>query len=249
MNQRLTRKEIKRNEFVEAIERSASFVERNARALVVGAVAVAVAVIAAFGVWSWMKSRGGEANEALTEALEVYRPEDPAAAGDDPALATEEARRARAAEKFEAVRDDYGFTDAADVAAVYLGRIAAEGGDLERARDLWEDFVDEHGDTLLGREIRLNLIALTREQGRAEAAAADLEAMLAAAPDDRELPGDVVLYELAVTYDELGQEEQAAATYRRLIEEYPRSAYVGLARQRVPAAPSAAPGLLPAGIG
>ena len=246
MNQRLTRKEIKRNEFVEAIERSASFVERNARALVIGAVAVAVALIAAFGVWSWMKSRGGEANEALTEALEVYRPDADAAAGDAPVLAAADDRRARAAELFQAVRDDYGFTDAADVSAVYLGQIAAHEGDAERARELWEEFVDEHGDTVLGREVRLNLIALDRERGGGEEVVADLEAMLAAPPDDRPLPGDVVLYELAVTYEELGRDEQAESTYRRLVEEYPRSAYVGLARQKVPAA-GAAP-MLP-GVG
>jgi len=245
MNQRLTRKEIKRNELVEALERSASFVERNARALVIGAVALAVALIAAFGVWSWLKSRAGAANEALTEALEVYRPEAPAEAGDDPALATAEGRRARAAEMFQAVRDDYGFTDAADVAAAYLGQIAAQEGDPERARELWEDVVDDHGGTLLGREVRLNLIVLGREQGRGEEVVADLEAMLAAAPEDRALPGDVVLYELALTYEELGRDEQAASTYRRLIEEYPRSAYVGLARQKAPAAASP---LLP-GIG
>lgn len=238
MNQRLTRKEIKRNEFVEAIERSASFVERNARLLVIAAVAVAVALIAAFGTWSWMKSRGGVANEALTAALEVYAPEATAGVGDDPSLATEDGRRARAAEMFSAIRDDYGFTDAADIAGVYLGQIALEGGDADKARELWEDFVDEHGGTVLGREVRLNLIGLDRDQGRGDQVVAELERMLAAAPDDRELPGDLILYELGQTYEELGRDEQAESTFRRLIEEYPRSAYVGSARQKVPSAAS-----------
>lgn len=236
MNQRLTRKEIKRDELVEALERSASFVERNARLLVIGAVAVAVALIAAFGTWSWMKSRGGVANEALTEALAVYQPEAAGDAGDDPALATEEGRRARAAELFGGIREDYGFTDAADVAGVYLAQIALEEGDAAKARELWEDFVDEHGETVLGRQVRLNLLSLDREEGRGEEVVGELERMLAAAPDDRELPGDLILYELAQTYEALGNDEQAESTYRRLVEEYPRSAYVGLARQKLPAA-------------
>jgi tetratricopeptide (TPR) repeat protein len=206
MNQRLTRKDIKRDEFVEALERSASFVERNARILVASAIAVAVLVLAALGAWLWIGSRTTKANEVLADALEVYRaPIDPAAgeaeaAADEPSFADAAARRARAAELLQQVRDDFGMTDPADVAGVYLGQIAAEEGRADDARRLWEDFVDDHGDHVLAGEVRINLLNLSREQGHHDEVVAQLEEMLAAAPGERALPGDVVLFELATTY-------------------------------------------------
>ncbi len=57
--------------------------------------------------------------------------------------------------------------------------------------------------------------------------------MLAA--DEKLLPGDVILYELAVTYESAGREDDAQSQYQRIIEEYPQSAYRAAAQQRVAA--------------
>ncbi|HEX2251786.1 MAG TPA: tetratricopeptide repeat protein [Thermoanaerobaculia bacterium] len=255
MNQRLTRKEIKRDEFVEALERSAGFVERNARILVASAVAAAVLVLAGLGAWLWVGSRTTKANEVLTQALETYSaPIDPAAGeaegseaeanADEPSFPDVATRRARAKELFQQVRDGYGMTDPADVAAVYLGQIAAEEGQPDEARRLWESFLDDHGDHILAGEVRVNLFNLSREQGRHDEVAAELEAMLAAAPDDRVLPGDVVLNELATTYEAMGRGDEARDTWQRLVEEYPQSALASAARSK---AGPAAGGLLGGG--
>lgn len=235
MNERLTRKDMKRNELAEALERSRSFVETNARILVIAAVAVAVAALLAAGVWWWLAYQDAQAGDALAEALEVYR----APVGPDAAPAEEggltfpdaAARRARAGELFGEVRSGYRFADAADVAGVYLGQIAAEEGDLERARELWGDFVDEHDDHLLAGQVQVNLIHLERQEGRGEQALAELQAMLDAAPDERRLPGDVALYEMARTLEELGRDDEARATWQRLAEEYPASPYAAEAQQ------------------
>lgn len=235
MNERLTRKDMKRNELVEALERSRSFVETNARILVLAAIGVAVAFLVGAGIWWWLAYQSGKASTALAEALEVYR----APVGADAVPAEEggvtfpdaAARRARAAELFADVRSGYRFADAADVAGVYLGQIAAEEGDLERAAELWRDFIDEHDDHLLADQVRVNLIHLDRQQGRGEQALAELRTMLDAAPADRRLPGDVVLYETARTYEELGRDDEARATWQRLAEEYPASPYAAEAQQ------------------
>ena len=78
---------------------------------------------------------------------------------------------------------------------------------------------------------------------------AHLEPMLTADPEDRELPGDVVLWELAQTYEQMDKGDEAEATYRRLTEEYPSSAYASQARQKLPQdSGAAAPGGLSAGL-
>ena len=242
MSDRLSREEMKRDEVMEAVERSATFMEEHAKTLILIAVGVLVAVAVALGVNWWLDARAAEAGDALSEALEVYR----APVGPDAATQAAEAgydgetfpdvasRRVRAAELFQAIEADYGMTDAADVAGLYLGQIAAEQGDKARARELWNDFLDAHDDHVLAAQVRVNLIHLDREEGQAEAVAQRLEPMLDATAEDRKLPADVVLWELAQTYDALDRGEEAEATYRRLAEEYPSSPYGAQARQRLP---------------
>jgi tetratricopeptide (TPR) repeat protein len=241
MNERPTRKDMKRNELVEALERSRSFVETNARILVIAAIGVAVALLVGAGIWWWLAHQETQAGTALAEALEVYR----APVGAEAAAAEEgsvtfpdaAARRTRAAELFAEVRSSYRFADAADVAGVFLGQIAAEEGDHERARELWSDFVEEHDDHILADQVRVNLVHLDREQGRGEQVLAELQTMLDAAPDERTLPGDVVLYEIARTHEALDRDDQARATWQRLADEYPASPYASEAREAAGPAP------------
>lgn len=238
MTERLTRKEIKRDEFVEALEASASWMERNARWLLIGTGVVALVALIGAGVFFWLESRAEAANQQLAEALEVYRaPVGDAAAeaeDDTPTFADEAARRQRARELFTALREDYGSSSAADVAAVFLAQIAMDEGDAESARELWQGFLEEHRDHVLAGEVRVNLIHLDREQGRSEEVVGDLENRLAAPAEERVLPADLILWELALTYEELGRQEDAESTYGRLAEEYPRSPYAQAARTRAP---------------
>lgn len=235
MSERPTRKDMKRNELVDALEKSKSFVETNARILVIAAIGVAVALLVGAGIWWWLAYQSTQASEALAEALEVYRapvgPEAQPVEEGGPTFPDAAARRARAAELFSDVRSSYRFADAADVAGVYLGQIAAEEGDTERARELWSDFVDEHDDHLLADQVRVNLIHLDREQGRSEQVLVELQSMLDAAPDERRLPGDVVLLEMARTYEALDRDDEARAIWQRLADEYPASPYAADARQ------------------
>ena len=129
------------------------------------------------------------------------------------------------------MRNDYGSTDAADVAGLYLAQIAAEEGQLDRARELWTEFVDDHPDNLLAGEARVNLIHLDRQQGKGEELAQRLKAMLE--QDEPGLPKDVILYELATTQEQLGRKQEALQSWRRITEEYPESAYRSEAQQKI----------------
>jgi tetratricopeptide (TPR) repeat protein len=253
MSQRLTRKEIKRDEVAEWFGGVGDFFRTHGKMLVVAGVALVVLVVGGVGGFLWLSSRATQANALLTRAMKVYaapvvatdaKPDD----SDNPSFTDEATRSAKAKELFAQLKSGFHFAHAADVADVYLGRIALADGDPDGARKLWQEFVDEHGKHLLANEIRVNLFALDRQQGKAADVASALEAMLTKAPDERPLPGDVILDELAETYEVLGRADDARSTYARLVEEYPQSAFAAEARQKAgPAAQAQAQAL--AGLG
>jgi tetratricopeptide (TPR) repeat protein len=251
-SQRLTRKEIKRDEFANAMGRSMEYAETHSRGLLYALGGALVLAAVAAGVFLFLGQRAGQANEALAVALKIYqapvvatgaKPSDPQA----PSFPTAEARRARAEQLFGEVRERYGLSDAADVAGLYLANFAAGKGEVDRARQLWSDFVDEHGDHFLASEARINLIQLDRQQGKGEQVVGRLKPML----DESEpaLPKDLVLYELGQTYEQMSRKDEAKSTYQKLVDEYPQSGYAQLGQQRLAALDPSRPagGAMPGG--
>jgi tetratricopeptide (TPR) repeat protein len=244
----LTRKEIKRDEVAAAVGRSVDYAQSHGRTIgiVIGAALLVLLVL--LGFWGFRASQRGKASVALGEALQLAgapiqatgaKPDDP----DAPSFATPEARRARAKKAFESVRESYRFSPAADVAAVYLGQIAAEEGKLDEARKLWEDYVEDHPDDMLAGNVKLNLIELDRRAGKTDAIIASLEKMLDAS--DGPLPKDAILYELAGAYEAAKRDTEAKKTYQRILDEYPQSGYHTLAQQKVGAGAGSPLGLSP----
>lgn len=236
MNQRLTRKEIKRDEFATAVGRGVEYAEGHVRSILLAVGAVILIGALAIGIRAFLKGREAEAGEALTYAMKVYAaPIDAAAAKPtdtrEPSFASQEARRNRAKELFEGIRDDYGSTDAADVAGLYLGQIAAQEGQLDRARELWEDFVDEHEGHILAGQARLNLIELDRQQGKAQELATRLRGLLE--ETEPPLPQDILYHELGVTLEQLGQRQEAVEAYQKILDEFPQSPYRAEAQERI----------------
>jgi tetratricopeptide (TPR) repeat protein len=236
MNQRLTRKEIKRDEFATAVGRSVEYAETHSRGLFYAIGAVLALALVAGGVYLFLGRRAAAADADLGYAMKIYAaPVVPAGAKPDdrrePSFPTEEARRARAKALFEEVRSRYRLAPAADVAGAYLGQIAAAEGKLDRARELWSDCLDDHEDDLLGGECRLNLIRLDRQQGKGEEVVGRLRPMLD--DPDAPLPQDAVLFELGKTYEELNRRSEAVASYHRVADEFPQSAYQQEAQARL----------------
>lgn len=238
MNQRLTRKEIKRDEFTAAVGKSVEYAGSHVRPILLAIAGVLVLVAAGIGIWAFLQHRSTQANESLAEAMEVYRapieatgarPDDP----QEPSFPDEAARRAGARERFEAVHEKYGGTDAGDVAALYLAQIAVEEGQLDRARALWEEFVEDGGDHILAQQARINLLRLDLAAGKAEEVVTELRGMLER--EDPPLPRDVALFELASALEEAGRGAEAVPHYREIVEEFPQSPFLGEAQQRLAA--------------
>lgn len=235
MNQRLSRKEIKRDGFMETVGGALEWVQDHSRALLglIGAIIVAVIIIGL--LMAHFQRREQLADDALAEALRVFQATvDPVAA--DPANPTapsfpdSESRSQAAAELLQKVRDDFGSSDAAGIATAYLGQIAIENGDSQQARSLWEEFVDQASDNMLAAEVQVNLMALDRADGRGNELVTRLRAMLSG-PDEG-LPHDLLWYQLALTLESLDRDGEAKEAYQRIVEDFPRSAYSATARQR-----------------
>ncbi|HYU31676.1 MAG TPA: tetratricopeptide repeat protein [Thermoanaerobaculia bacterium] len=252
MTQHLTRKEMKRDDFATAVGRGMEYAESHVRTLLLGLGVVALLAVLFVVGRIFLGNRGEQANEELARAMKVYqapvdatspKPDDPKS----PSFPDATARRNRAKQLFETVQSDYGRTDAADMAGLYLAQIAAEEGQLDKARELWTRFVDDNPKNILAGEARVNLMHLDRQQGKSEDLAQRLKAMME--QDEPGLPKDVVLYELATTQEQLGRKQDALQSWRKLTEEYPESAYRTEAQRKVDALdPSRAAGALGGGI-
>ncbi|HVR96648.1 MAG TPA: tetratricopeptide repeat protein [Thermoanaerobaculia bacterium] len=236
MNERLTRKEMKRDEFAMAMGRGVEYAGSHVRPILIAVGGVLLLLLAGLGLWTYFRSQAAKASAQLAPAMEVYqapiqatgaKPDDPTT----PSFPNEAARRERAKKLFEELRDDYGSTDAADVAGVYLADIAAEEGQLDRARELWTDFLDEHDDHILAGAVQLNLFELDRKQGKGEEVVTRLRGIVDQA--DGPLPQDVALHELGVTLEHLGRPQEAVPQYQKILDEYPQSAYRQEAQQRL----------------
>jgi predicted negative regulator of RcsB-dependent stress response len=246
MNQRLTRKEIKRDEFASVVGRGVEYAESHVRTILYAVGGVLVLLAIGVGIYFFLGSRARKANEALSYALKVdqapiqaagAKPADKA----EPSFATEAARDAKSKELFTALQDDFGGTEAGDVAGLYLAQTAADEGQLDKARELWTEFVDDHGDHALAGEARLNLFALDRKQGKGEDLATRLRGMLE--ESEPPLPKDVLLHEMAVTQEQLGRPQEAIAAYQQIVDDYPQSPYRQDAQQKLSALdPSRVPG-------
>lgn len=172
-------------------------------------------------------------------------PADPAApgieSGDGLSFASEAERRLAARTELEAVRESYGSTSSGRLASVYLGQIAAAEGDTSKARELWSGYLESAGrDQPLSLGVQLNLYSLDRAEGRGEELAAELRG--AVASESSPLPRDALLFELAATLAQLGDEEGARETFQRVVDEFPDSGYAVRARRQLgPQAAGASP--------
>ncbi|HUR82340.1 MAG TPA: tetratricopeptide repeat protein [Thermoanaerobaculia bacterium] len=224
---------MKHDKFVDEIGALSVRARDNQRLLytIAGAI-VAIAVIA-YGIYFYRSNRESQAQQALASAIDTA---DATISETKPQTVTgpwfkTEAERNTASEKqFRDVQQNYSGTDAADVAGLYLARIAATKGDTATARKLLEDFVGEHDDNVLVGAARFSLYQLRIENGEAAKVAEELNAELA--KTEPVLPGDSLLVLLAQAYDVQGNATKSKEAYRRITTEFPESPYVVEAARR-----------------
>jgi hypothetical protein len=233
-HQHLTREDLKRNELGEALEAGVHYAEEHLRPILYAIGGLAVVAVLGWAIFLWSSTRSENANELLARALKVSEAEVVASGAqpDDleaPTFPSEQARRARAGELFAELDDRYGSTAVGRVGKLYLAENARTGGDRATARRLWEEYLEDDSKSAVAASVRVNLFRLDREEGKSEALAEQIKKMLE--DPARLLPADLLLYELARTYETLGRPGDARTAYRRIVDEHPQSPYLSAAQR------------------
>lgn len=230
MTQKLSRRDLKRNELAETVGKTVDYVSHHRRGAVeIAAAAAGIVLLAAafFLVRSYRERSAGTALSAGLAILETPLASDPTSKGAAKTYATA-AERARDAETQLKKAASYGGTVAGRAARVVRATRSGTGADTQEvlARAARE------GGSEVGAAAELGVARLLAAQGKTAEAIDRLKRAIESA--DSPAPKDALLFALAEIYDRAGSNEDARATYRRLLSDYPESPYRSEAQQRVP---------------
>ena len=233
MARRLTRKQIKQDEFITFFDTVMRWLSENWRRTAMGFGGALLIGLIWWGVSAFVAGRSDAAAASLASALDTYTaPVGSAAPADAKVKFGTDAERLAAAEKaFRRVASSYWHTSQARVAKLYLARIAAERGDRTAAISQLAALTSHRGSGPLVRLAMLDLVELRLAQGEGQQPVPELQAM--AAGKDPRLPRDGALFELARALERPGQLAPAGQTHRS-----PRPARPGRASV-APPSPSA----------
>jgi len=231
---RQQRHNLKHDKFVDEIGALSSRARENQRLLYMIGGGVLVLAVIVYGIFFYRSREEGKAQGLLATGIETFD----APVGDQaqqqntsaPKFKTEAERNAVAETQFKDVQAKYPRSDAADIAGLYLARIAVNRGDVATARKLFQNFVNDQGDHILGDVARFSLYQLRIDNGEAAQVVTELDAELAKAKPS--LPGDSLLVLLAQAYEMEGNQEKSRESYRRIATEFPDSPYAVDAQRR-----------------
>jgi TolA-binding protein len=233
------RRDLKHDMFVDEVGAFTMRARANQRGLLFLALGVVAIALIAYGIYFYRSSREARAQDALATAITtIESPLIPAATATPPAptppnakYKTDAERSAAAEKQFLKVRNEFGGSDASDLAGLYLARIAAARGDIPGARKLLQEFIDDQPRHLLVGGAQYSLYQLRIDNGEAVPVITELNAELA--KEEPTLPLDSMLVLLAHAYETQGDAAKSKETYRRLITDFPDSPYALDAQRRV----------------
>jgi len=226
MARRITRKQLKQNdEFVSTMDSVLQWLSGNWQPIAAGLAGICAVALIWWMVGAWHHSRSEDASYALQQAVITYEGED--SLGQLEPTGDLDAAQA----EFLQVIERYGKTDQADMARLYLARIHFDRSETDEARDLLVGLAERHRGDAIGRLATLDLIHLRIAAGQATEVAVELEAMVVGS--NAGLPRDVALYELGQLYLAEQNPTQAGTYFQKLVDEFPESPYLNLARQHL----------------
>jgi TolA-binding protein len=228
------RRDLRHDKFVDEVGSLTARAKENQRLLImITSVIVALALIG-YGIYFYRSTREREAQGALGVAIETIDSPLIQATVPNPQakFKTDQERSARAETLFKDVQTKFSGSDAADVANLYLARIAASRNDTNTARKLLGDFISEHPKHILVGAAKYSLYDLRIGSGESQQVVTELNAELAKTTDQT-LPPDTMLALLAKAYEAQGNTARAKETYRRIATQFPDSAYALEAQRRV----------------
>ena len=215
---RLTKREMKEDQFVTRVVQASAFVQQRIKELAVGVGIVLLAVVVVVSVVQYGKHRAAAAADLLAEA--------------------EVAKRSgrglsETVELYAQVLDRYGGTPSGGQAQIGLAEAKLEAGDTEGARDAFEQYLRKHrgDDPLLSYAAWAGVGACFEDEGRYAEAAEHYEAFWERHPKSPYAPQ--ALLESARGFELAGQSEKAREVLQRIVDQYEDAALTYQARRHL----------------
>jgi hypothetical protein len=228
------KEQIKQDEFASGLERAFDWAQRHAEALRIGG-GVALVVLAALGGLAYFQAqRAREADRAFRDALASFEAsvgaaESSATPGATAAFPSREEKYKTAAAALEGVERRYGSAAVGGRAKYFAALSRLELKQYAEAERVLRE-VSSRGAGLEPELARFALADLARRKGETDKAVEAYRGL--ATNPSAGLPRDYALFCAAATLDDARRYGEARAAYRRLIEEFPASVFVGQARSR-----------------
>jgi hypothetical protein len=162
---RLTRKDLKHDQFVQEVGHTVEYVSEHKQQLIrYGGIAAAVLVVIA-AIAMWMSHNKSVRQDQLREAL---RAQDGTVGAGNPSqisYPTQDAKDAAVKKAFTTLANDHGSSDEGMIAKYYLGVLAADKGDLATAEKNWND-VASSASKNYASQAKLSLAQLYASEGK-----------------------------------------------------------------------------------
>lgn len=203
------RQELREDRVITFYARAWEFFDRN-RALVYGALGLVVLLVVGIVAYVlYQQSQDEEAQQLLGQVLPLYESESYQAALDG----------AEGQPGLLEIAEEYGGTDAGNIARLYAADALFQIGEHDRALEFFEAFDREEG--IIGASAYAGEAAVHENQGNFERAG-DLY-LRAAEFFENELTTPRYLFEAAQAYEQAGDVEAAREAYTTIRQEYPES--------------------------
>jgi TolA-binding protein len=232
------RHHLKQNEFAMGAARVATSLSENRSRLVPVLIAAVIVAAAIVGFVTWQNRAKDRAGAALGEALSIAQspiappPTVPGATQAPGTYPSEQARQEASIQAFQRVATEFASSDAGIVARYHLGGAFLAAGRAAEAEQAFRQVADA-GSNVYSAPARLGIAEALLAQSKFDDAIKTLTEL----SSDRNgpLPVDGVLMQLARAYGKAGKAQEARATYKRIVDEFPESMYVAEARQQMTA--------------
>lgn len=200
------RKELRQNTLVELYGRLLLFYEDNRQVVYGLGVALVALILAVPGYMYYHQQQSQQANEMLGQILPSYEQGNYEQALNGTAQAA----------GLLTIADDYGGTDAGNLATFYAASALYEQEEYDRALTYYQQF--DKGNDFIGASAYAAEASIYESRGELEKAASHYEQ--AASQYDNKLTAPRYLLEAGQAYEDAGSYESAEQVYQRIKEEY-----------------------------
>jgi TolA-binding protein len=192
------------------------------------AVVLLIAAVGGFTLWRQHASETGGAMLGIALAIEQAQiapaPTVPGARQTPGTYPTEQARNEAALQAFQQVAAAYGSSNAGLTAQYHIGVAQLAMGHFTEARQAFEQTAARAGSSVYGPMARMGRAEVMLAAGQYEDAIKAFTEL--SAERDGLLPIDGVLMQLGKSCAKAGKTQEAKATFKRIVDEFPDSPYV-----------------------